>query len=117
MKLFIPSDCDLLSKSMSAADPNYNQWLDDLRILCTETQNSVMMFLDTQYFKKYGSYLSVNRKQKGRFDATFKLLESIPKNEFPENNTVVRDEIFTTVTSMHPCYANILQWEKRSKKN
>lgn len=116
MKMFIPPDCTLFTKAMSAADPSYNQWLDDLRILCNQTQELVMAFVDRQYFQKGGSYLSGNRKQKARFDATFKLLESIPKNEFPTIINVVRDEIFTPATSLHPCYANIVQWEKRNKK-
>ena len=114
MKCFIPSTCDLFSQQVSSTDDDYNQWLDNLHILCNNTQELVMSFIDTKHFEKYGTNLNPLVKHKARFDATYKLLETISKLEFP-NNVALSDVIFTPATSLHPYYSNINQWETKKK--
>ena len=114
MKCFIPSTCDLFSQQVSSTDDDYNQWLDNLHILCNNTQELVMSFIDTKHFEKYGTNLNPLVKHKARFDATYKILETISKLEFP-NNVALSDVIFTPATSLHPYYSSINQWETKKK--
>ena len=115
MKLFIASDCEIFAKQINHMDADYNKWLDDLHVLCYNTQDLVMSFLDQNHFNKYGTNLKAVIKYKARFESTYKMLESVPKNEFPSNGAIV-DVIFTSMTSLHPFYENIHQWEKKIKK-
>ena len=114
MKCFIPATCDLFSNQIASTDNDYNQWLDNLHILCNNIQESVMKFIDTKHFEKHGTNLNPIIKYKARFDSTYKLLESISKTELP-NNSAVSDVIFTQATSLHPYYSNINQWETKKK--
>ena len=116
MKIFIPSDCTIFSNPITTT--NYNEWLNDLNNLCHDTAELVMKFLDDNCFEKNGTNLNPIIKHKARFEATYKMLESIPKNEFPYPEMFVSDTIFTQETSLHPYYANIHQWatNKKSKR-